>query len=100
MPEEIHSKHQVHWLQSQVKVDLMGSADRQMSQSFVFSGSMVCSGYGICVGKLLFVRSFDVSSYRCESMQLQIRAYKKASCYQKEMLYFWTSVFAEGLVFE
>jgi len=44
MPEEMHSKHQVHWLQSQVKVAWVGSADKQMSQSFVFSGSMVCNG--------------------------------------------------------
>jgi len=65
MPEEMHSKHQVHWLQSQVKVDWMGSADKQMSQSFVFSVFMVCSGCGICVGILSFTGKSKESKEIC-----------------------------------
>lgn len=65
MPEEMHSKHQVHWLQSQVKVDWTGSADRQISQSFVFSESMVCSECDICVGMLSFAGSFKESKEIC-----------------------------------
>jgi hypothetical protein len=43
MPSAMHSKHQLHCSQSQSKMDWAGSVDRQISQSLVFSASMVYS---------------------------------------------------------
>jgi hypothetical protein len=43
MPSVMHSKHQLHCLQSHSKIDWAGSVDRQISQSLFFSASMVYS---------------------------------------------------------
>lgn len=99
MPEEMHSKHQVHCLQSQVKVDWAGRADRHISQSFVCSASMVCS-YQVYAYRCCRLLRDPESRYRYGSMLLKKRTYKVAVAAKRELSHFWTSVFAKGPVFE